>query len=374
MEKIKIIFDGSQTYLGVLATFLVLCIFISKSKEESNFIIYTILKVGEDFVNHLRTLVEGIKTEIRNQSSGGSGITGSLDIRFDQLPDDKKGSVLKNRRDTMMITQRFFHTATKISEEFAPDRHLRDKEELPYIALICLCLIITSLFVDCLGFIPMQMRCLFLNMLLALSLLFIVVIYHKFFYDKYAIVEDVESLESTRKPSVFLILIGFIGMPLFWLFVAPFVCSPAIAITLLITIQVFGGFAVKRKWIQLCHRYNRYNRSMILKHYAIFIIYVLLMCVVINYWEAVLPTIGYNTDHCKYWSDTVILMESQVFCYYFALVFFTFNAVFGPILAGFVYLKRKERNVIRTIRLHQQEIQPLIADLAKEYKRILMRS
>lgn len=376
MNKVQLIFEGSQTYLGVLATFLVLCLFISKSEKESNFIIYTILKVGEDFVSHLKTLVEGIKAEIRNQSNaeGSSAITGNPDLRFDQLPDSKRGPILKNRRDNMMITQRFFHMATKISKEFDPYMHLSNKEELPYIALICLCLIITALFVDCLGFIPIQTRCLFLNMLLVLSLLFIAVLYHKFFYDKDTRVEEAPNIESTKKTSIICIVVGIITLQAFGLFVTPFICSPGIAITLLIIIQVFGLYSLKRRWIQLCHQYNRYNRSMILNHYAIFIIYVLVMTFVINFWKVILPSIGYDANHCKYWMSTLSLMESHVFCYYFALVFFTFNTVFGPILAGFIYLKKKEKNVIRTIRIQQQEIQPLIADLAAEYKRILMRS
>lgn len=376
MDKVQLIFEGSQTYLGVLATFLVLCLFISKSEKESNFIIYTILKVGEDFVGHLKTFVEGIKTEIRSQSSteGSSAITGSLDVPFDKWSPEKKKRLLQNRRDNMMITQRFFHTATKISEEFNPDTHLTNKEELPYIALICLCLIITALFVDCLGFIPTQTRCLFLNMLLVLSLFFIGVLYHKFFYDKNTKAEDINNIESTKRPSIIFVVVGIIALQAIGLFIAPFICSPGIAITVLIIIQALGMYSLKRRWIQQCHQHNRYNRSMILNHYAIFIIYVLVMTFAIYFWKVILPLIGYSADHYKFWMDTLSLMESHAFCYYFALVFFTFNAVFGPTLAGFIYLKQKEKNVIRIIRSQQQEIQPLIAELATEYKQILILS
>ena len=66
---------NAQTYMGVLATFIVLCLFISKSENESNFIIYTLLKVREEYIKHLSAVVEEIKVEIKANSekvmSGG---------------------------------------------------------------------------------------------------------------------------------------------------------------------------------------------------------------------------------------------------------------------------------------------------------------
>ena len=52
------ILGGAQTYIGVLATLIVLCLFASK---ESNFIFYTIVFVGNDFKMHLQAYVEKIK-------------------------------------------------------------------------------------------------------------------------------------------------------------------------------------------------------------------------------------------------------------------------------------------------------------------------
>lgn len=362
--NIVTILGNAQTYIGVLATFIVLCLFISKTEKESNFIIYTILKVGEDFKKHLKIHVDAINTEIKRSASG--------DLPWSELPApvprETEDRLNANSRNIMMITQKFFHNATKISDQFNPDPHFQEKEELPFIALLCLLLIITTMLVDCLTFIPLNLRCMFITLLLGTSTVFISVLYHKFFQDDHS---QTPSATVHEKPNRKIIIFVIFILLLLWFFIAPFITSPVISVLLLTAIQLSGGYALKRKWILLCHKNNSYNRFMILKHYACFVIYILAVTALLTYGDSFLNWRGADKQSLENWHAAISLIESLPFCYYFILLFFSFNTLFGPLFMGFIYLNRKEREIIRQIRAHQQQIQPIIQQYIAERNNIL---
>ena len=362
------ILGNAQTYMGVLATFIVLCLFISKSENESNFIIYTLLKVREEYIKHLSAVVEEIKVEIKANSE--KVMSGGI-IPVNKLNPVSQAKLLRNRRNTMMITHQFFHNVSDTTKEFAPE--IKNKEELPYIALLSLCLIITVMLVDCLNFLSIGSRCLFVNMLLGVSFVFTVVLYHKFFYDNHVNRQVADSETYTRKHSkrilfVFLILL-FAG----WLVCAPYINAPWVGIVVVVILQILIGYVVKNKWISQCHKYKGYSRSIVLQHFVVFIVYIGVMTTGMWYWGWILPHIGYNHQDIENWNRILILMSSKVFCYYLCLCFFTINSVVGPIVAGYFYLQNKENMIIKNIREQQKDIQPLISELAKEYQKILIQ-
>ena len=358
------ILGAAQTYIGVLATFIVLCLFASKTREGSNFIIYTILMVGEDFKKHLRTYTDEINKEI--EESAPKQLEQS---DLDNIPKDVATKLNTSSRNIMMITQKFFHNATQISGQFNPDPHFRDKEELPYIALLSLLLIITVMFVDCFKMISLEARCTFVNMLLGTSTMFVLVLYHKFFQDDSS--RDEAAHKEIEKPNRKSILVRFFLILAAWFLVAPYICSPTMSVIVLTAIASIGVYIIKMKWIRLCHKNNRYNRFMIIKHYTFFVIYVAIITIVFRHWEVFMEWANYDVRCIDNWNNTVSMVASQSFCYYFILVFFSLNTMFGPLLAGFIYLNSKENEIIDLIESKRKEIQPIIRQYADEYNQII---
>ena len=356
------ILGNSQTYIGLLATFIVLCLFISKSE---NFIIYTILKVRDENIKHLAAIVEDIKAEIKANSE--NVINGWI-IALDNLTPANQSNLLRNRRNTMMVTQQFIHRVSGITKEFAPE--IESKEELPYIALMSLGLIITVMLVDCLNFLSIESRSLFINLLLCVSCVFISVLYHKFFCDSKG--DLYKDTQHKQKHSVRVLLVSLFLLFFGWIACAPFINVAWVGIIIIGLLQILIGYVIKNKWIYQCHYFKGYSRSIVLQHYVIFIIYVAAITGIMSYWTHFLTFIGYNQQDIENWNKILTLMSSKVFCYYLCLFFFTINTVFGPMIAGYFYLQRKENLIIKNIKQQQKDIQPIISELTNEYQKILI--
>lgn len=207
-----------------------------------------------------------------------------------------------------------------------------------------------------------------MNILLSLALLFVAVLYHKYLYTKPDVITKPAPLKG---PSVCGTLCCVIAFPIVWILSAPFICNPLVSIILLALLQGVGCYIVKRKWVVLCHLHDRYNRSLVLKHFAIFVIYTLVLCSMISVWGKLMPALGYDEMQVEYWNETVAALGSHTFFYSFTLAFFTVNSIFGPILTGLIYLKRYEIKAIRKIQECQQEISSEISDLIKQYESLI---
>lgn len=361
------IFEGAQTYLGVLATFIVLCLFISKSENDSNFIIYTLIKVREEYIEHLAKFVNEIRREIRTNEE--KDLKEGLPVINSRTMDpDKRLKLITNRRNTMMVTQQFFNKVSGLPNNFAPD--LKHKEELPYIALLSLCLIIAVMMIDCLGCFSVSSRCSFINMLLFVSSFFSLVLYRKFFGYTDS-VKTSDTPPSGKRHSTIVVCI-FILIQTLWLFLSPFIDLPWLAIGTLAIIQLLAGYSMKSKWIEECHKVKGYSRSIVIKHYVLFVSYILVISILMAYWEDLLRFMNYSEQSISRWEGIYAIISSCVICYYYSIIFFTINSVLGPITAGYVYLQLMESRLIKNIREQQKEFQPLIADLSLEFKKLLI--
>lgn len=120
----------AQTYVGVLATFIVLCLFISKSENQSNFIIYTILKVGEDFTNHLKIFINQVNSEVYTQCA--NEVMNKELAELHALDDkEKKKKLLAYTNKLNLLSSKITKNALSVSDEFERDKHLDLKRNCP---------------------------------------------------------------------------------------------------------------------------------------------------------------------------------------------------------------------------------------------------
>lgn len=366
------IYGVAQTYLGVLATLIVLCLFLYQSEDNSNFILSLIRKVAYDFARHLSGIIRQLNAEIDTKyksKTNDEALNNLLDENSTSMSAQKKDRLKQNLKGQMLLTQYFTRNVTAIQKKFERLEVLKDKEELPYIALLSLLLIITAMFVDCIGFISVEGRSLFLNILLGQSSFFIILLYHKYLFNK-----PMEKVEKPRRKLRFaIVLLSFIALPVVWLFISPAISTPEVAIGLLILFMALSCWAIKGKYIRFCHDHNRYNRSLILTHYAGFVTMSLILWTMITYWSELITAFGYPVYQVEYWRDIQSIISSQYVCYYFTLVFFSFNTLFGPLLAGIIFIKRQENGAIREVMECKDKAQEMLNELAEEYKRIVLK-
>ena len=169
------ILDDYQTYIGVLATFLVLCLY----NTLDNFILHTILKIGEGFVHLLNSDIFQIREtynkiifpkqdEIRKKLERlkkEKGITKTTE------EEKALNKIINNAQFTI---HEFTNAADGIDkgalDKQPTDNHSEyEKEELTFVALSSLFFIIITMVVDCIDFIPLTSRSMFLIFLLVLS-------------------------------------------------------------------------------------------------------------------------------------------------------------------------------------------------------------
>lgn len=84
-----IIFDSAQTYIGVLATFLVLCLF---NNDNGNFLYSIFVKIGESIIKILTDYILELKHEINSiyENKKERKIERTSELQLKANIDDKK--------------------------------------------------------------------------------------------------------------------------------------------------------------------------------------------------------------------------------------------------------------------------------------------
>ena len=345
------ILGSAQTYVGVLATFLVLCLFNRKS---NNFLLSIILDIGNDTIKVLNEYAVKLKIEIHSiyenkEKKSKSGIGQLVNKAFSISP-DLANRLLRNRNTTRILENTFFNEAMEVRSLFVP-KTIINKPELSYIALLTLVLILVVMLVDVMEIFSVGIRSLFVNCLIVTGSVYSILLYRNFFMKEQIEKEgEKSSQERFQKPRKYIMLMGVFLSFLLWSLSCLFINEPLIACLFFPLALLIGFFLTKKQRISVCDKYQRYDRTFVLKH-SIYIVLFALSCTIIIYFMTSCSTfynywieIGFE-ENLKDWNNTMLMMHDANKTKYVVLFFFTLNTFIVPLLVGYIYLKREERMV-----------------------------
>lgn len=350
---------NSQTYIGVLATFVVLCLFAARNNETSNFIIFTILKIAEESISHIDQHIEELKQGFSSVWDAKSQGDENLKKLVDSITDPvTKAKLSEKAVDIKLVPYDFNDEARKLADNYQPNEVFKNKEELPYISLFTLLLIILVMFLDCLCMVPLDIRCRYVNFLFVLSTFYVIVFYHKFLNDK---IDDGKL--ANNKPKKLFILGGLFIAIAIWSSLSLVVISPIIDYLLLwVVLGLWLAFS-KRRWIKLAHYFEKYNRRFVIKHFVYLVLFSIVCVVASSLFQMLIITAGLDEVYLNNWRENTSMFYNVEFARYFAIAFFTLNSIALPLLSGYCFLYMRERNILKRI----GEIQQLYTDINEKH-------
>lgn len=372
-----IIFDSAQTYIGVLATFLVLCLF---NNDNGNFLYSIFVKIGESIVKILTDYILELKHEINSiyENKKERKIERTSELQLKANIDDKK-KLLENRNAARMQENKFFMEAIVIMNRFDPKKEIAQKEELTYIALFSLIIIIVSMLVDFIELISIETRSIYINILISVSVVYSFFLYRNFFkenqqYKDFNIKNEINP-DRLKKPVKKRVIIKAFSFFVLWLFLSLFINTDWFSISLLPLTLWIGFLFTKNKWLDLCDKYNKYNRLFILKHSIYILIFsgfcAFLTKILISYnWIYTFFEQKEQIELLNDWNNSIVLLQNPFLAKYISVVFFTLNGFFLPLLFGYIYLIRKEHRIIDEIKAIQELYKSRVLKYEEEFKSI----
>lgn len=371
-----IIFDSAQTYIGVLATFLVLCLF---NNDNGNFLYSIFVKIGESIIKILTDYILELKHEINSiyENKKERKIERTSELQLKANIDDKK-KLLENRNAARIQENKFFMEAIVIMNRFDPKKEIAQKEELTYIALFSLIVIIVSMLVDFIELISIETRSIYINILISVSMVYSFFLYRNFFKENQRYKDSNIKNEINpdfKKPVKKRVIIKAFSFFILWLFLSLFINTDWFSISLLPLILWVGFLFTKNKWLDLCDKYNKYNRLFILKHSIYILIFsgfcAFLTKILISYnWIYTFFEQKEQIELLNDWNNSIVLLQNPFLAKYISVVFFTLNGFFLPLLFGYIYLIRKEHRIIDEIKAVQELYKSRVLKYEEEFKSI----
>lgn len=382
------ILGNAQTYIGVLATFVVLCLFVSNRNNEkdekikntngqnnqsefNNFIFGTLLKLADDLRRFARELVEELKYEVHSIFTSE---TTKEDSKKDSVKELKEKYpkystfISDNRLQASLIQFKFSKEANKRVDESLTFDSIREREELSFVSLYTLFAIIIVLSLDCLDFIALSLRCIFINIFLIVSFEFLTILYHKYTkLENGSLHTYVNINDKVRHPNGIAMWISMAMFFAIWLIaIIPNVISATLSVVFLIIIMALGITLIKHRWIAINHAYNRYTRTFVLSHFTYICIMSGAVSVVLYYGTTII-NLHEDIVRQNLWSNTIGLLSNDKITKYFIILFFTANAFILPFLVGWLPIKIKKIKIEKQLRNLQKEFQQIVTQYDKVF-------
>lgn len=356
------ILNDAQTFIGVLATFVVLCLFSLRGKsredteskntsdsgernDDSNFIYSLIRQVGIDSLQILKKRNEDLRKPYdayydKKGIDGKSKYQAALE-NADKVPDKNYRQLLMEARakhETSFLA--FTNNANKKLVDFEKNQRMGLKDELTFVSLIILIYIVLLMLIDVLSFISIGIRALVMNTLIACSIPFIVYLYIRFL----KINADNSSKRKYHPWNGFSIVIAAIAPVFLWCLMSCFIVNPVVSLALFpATMGLFYVCFAKRLVNQMTFGED-FTRSFILRES----VYIFVMAIAICAFFIIAKkyTFLYDVFGCNYkvyfhnWNNTIDLLLNPVITKYIVVSYFSLNVFILPILLGYIYIQR----------------------------------
>lgn len=313
-----------------------------------------------------------------NKENRSTDVISDFVKRASQSHPEQVKRLLKNRNTARMLENNFFREATQTRDSFDPHA-LEDKEELAYVALLSLVLIVVVMLTDVVEIVPVDSRALFVNLLIGVGCVYSGLLYRNFFMSKKkgrengGMVVDRDRFEKPRRSAM---MVGMFVSFFLWVAACLFINSPIVACLSFPFILAGGIWMTKRRWIDICDKYQKYDRTFILKHCVYLVLFTLVCAVLVDRLAAIdCFSAGWRdsvyAEKRRDWQAAVGLMRDPVVARYVALAFFTLNTFVFPLFAGYLYLKLKERRAIRQINDIFSRYEEKVSEYASDFKTIV---
>lgn len=347
------ILDDYQTYIGVLATFLVLCLY----NTLDNFILHTILKIGESFVDLLNSDIFQIRRETYNKIFP---IQDEIRKKLEKLKKEKgitkiteeEKALNKIINDAQFSIHEFTNEADSIDKGALDKRpntenkHSEyEKEELTFVALSSLIFIIITMVIDCMNFIPLAYRSMFLIFILMFSFPFYCLFYSLFLFsfDEIASWLNHPFFNPKEKKVSLRMMVGVAITILIWVLYSCIINNELISLFLLPLIWTLGIYYLLYQQVyNMRIRGKQINHIFVIQH-SLYIAVLASVCSLAIFWIKA-TNINFNSI---YPSDksTFDLVCSQEVAKYSCVIMFTLNSFLMPLVCGYILMRREWKDV-----------------------------
>lgn len=307
-------------------------------------------------------------------------IKGGISSRISELlkkvdsDNDTRNNLLGILKAVRVQGNLFFKEANAvISYLEEQEKKVQKKEELTYIALLSLILIIVVMFVDCITILPKEFICKFTSLLILTSSF-----YSSLLYKKYMKIDQDDILVGKRyiaerfmKPSKKSMIMGMFLTFIGWNIIALFISSKYFYIISLLFVMCLGIWKTKRKWMILCDKYNKYSRVFVLKHGIYIIIYSLICALFLELMSSFSPILTTGSDwetNLNNWNMNVEFLSNPTIVKYITLIFFTLNGLILPFLLGYLKWNHLEKNAIKELNKLQNKRKENVLEFQKEFQ------
>lgn len=369
------LFSHSQTFLGVLLTLVVLCLF----NNESNFLLELLTTFNNDMENYLKNCLDSLKKDISGKFqffNNGAYDKGYWETKLD---DAKRSKLLKIASKAQNTSYNFFNKGNELIDQYKDTKKKRvEKKEILFIELHFFFVGLLLMTIDACCKVGIGWA--FFVLLLVLQSVTFTTLLWVYYFKNIPFVEEYPSQLISSNSCLFFGLLKNIGFPIvgiiLLLFPFCFFNSVLLECLILVIFLIFAFFHSKRALKDLNH--YKYNSRFVLKHtiYMLFIAFVVAILVKIvlsvkvsSYlsncnWDDIATIVGYWEINIKDLSSLNIL--GDFFVVYFVLVCFI-----APLLIGYLQDRKTARDVLAQLQMENEKCKKEAKEMASDYKELI---
>lgn len=369
------LFSHSQTFLGVLLTLVVLCLF----NNESNFLLELLTTFNNDMENYLKNCLDSLKKDISGKFqflNNGAYDKGYWETKLD---DAKRSKLLKIASKAQNTSYNFFNKGNELIDQYKDTKKKRvEKKEILFIELHFFFVGLLLMTIDACCKVGIGWA--FFVLLLVLQSVTFTTLLWVYYFKNIPFVEEYPSQLISSNSCLFFGLLKNIGLPIVGiiLLLFPFCFFNSVLLECLIVVifLIFAFFHSKRALKDLNH--YKYNSRFVLKHtiYMLFIAFVVAILVKIvlsvkvsSYlpncnWDDIATIVGYWKMNIKDLSS--LNMLGDFFVVYFVLVCFI-----APLLIGYWQDRKIARDVLAQLQMENEKCKKEAKEMASDYKELI---
>lgn len=369
------LFSHSQTFLGVLLTLVVLCLF----NNESNFLLELLTTFNNDMENYLKNCLDSLKKDISAKFkflNNGAYDKGYWETKLD---DAKRSELLKIASKAENTSYNFFNKGNELIDQYTDTKKKRvEKKEILFIELHFFFVGLLLMTIDACCKVGIGWA--FFVLLLVLQSMTFTTLLWVYYFKNIPFVEEYPSQLISSNSCLFFGLLKNIGLPIvgiiLLLFPFCFFNSVLLECLILVIFLIFAFFHSKRALKDLNH--YKYNSRFVLKHtiYMLFIAFVVAIIVkmvlsdkVSSYlsncnWDDIATIAGYWKINIKNLSS--LNMLGDFFVVYFVLVCFI-----APLLIGYWQDRKTARDVLSQLQMENEKCKKEAKKMASDYKDLI---
>lgn len=365
--------DGTQTLLGVLLTFIVLCLF----NNDSNFLLTLICNMVADFTANLKDKIDEINKQIEEEKKQSNAAMGEIaNNRSYWVSQSKKWpelnkALMDNNKEELDVRNQILKDVDPELESYkASGNQLKMKEENRFISLYFLILMLIVMTMDacCVG---KDVGCIFLILENVITFYFTGCLWLRFWVEK-----DKGLVKYNEHKHIFIIVfLGVLVMVTVWVALMTFSILPSTLLWLLTIGTITLVVVAFSYWLMHKFRYSvRYNNQFIIKH-ALYIAFVSMVVTCILFFFCSIDV--ENFEEYRYMmlynlqENVKNIAESIYWVRLIFIILCAANTFFIPLLIGYFYNHTKAKHILQIMNRSKDEIIEKLKKNNNEYQTIV---